>query len=88
MTEETLRRVDVAYDDDQRLWVGTTNLDYEQTSVWTLTLIAKEGKLDPFKKVLRASAPPPVAFPPVEIEGHLFADGGIRQNMVVVGLNE
>ncbi len=86
ITDEVLRRVAAAYDDDRRLWVGTTNLDYEQTWVWNLTLIAKEGKLDLYKKVLRASASPPVAFPPVEIDGHLFADGGVRQNIVVVGL--
>jgi len=26
-----------------------------------------------------------VAFPPVEIAGHLFGDGGVRENVVVVG---
>lgn len=86
ITEETLKRVADAYDNNRRLWVGTTNLDYEQTWVWNLTLIAKEGDLELYKQVLRASASPPVAFPPVEIQGHLFADGGTRQNLVVVGL--
>ena len=86
ITAETLRRVAAAHDDNRRLWVGTTNLDYDQTWVWDLTGIAKDGKLELYKQVLRASAAPPVAFPPVEIDGYLFADGGVRQNIVVIGL--
>lgn len=86
ITAETLRRVAAAHDDNRRLWVGTTNLDYDQTWVWDLTGIAKHGDLDLYKQVLRASAAPPVAFPPVEIDGYLFADGGVRQNIVVIGL--
>jgi predicted acylesterase/phospholipase RssA len=86
ITAETLQRVAVAFEENRRLWVGTTNLDYEQTWIWNLSLIAKEGKLELYKQVLLASASPPVAFPPVEIEGYLFGDGGVRQNLVVVGL--
>ena len=88
ITPEVLQRVALAYDQGRRLYVGTTNLDYNQTWVWSLGLIAKEGTpdaLELFKKVLRASAAPPIAFPPVEIEGHLFVDGGVRQNLVVAG---
>ena len=72
--EEALKRVGAAYSEGRRLWVGTTNLDYDQTWVWNLTRIAKDGKLDLYKRVLRASAAPPVAFPSVEIDGDLFAD--------------
>lgn len=89
ITEEVLNRVAAAYDDNRRLLVGTTNLDYHQTWVWNLTLIAKEnrpGALELFKKVLLASASPPIAFPQVEIDGYLFSDGGVRQNLVAVGL--
>ena len=88
ITAEVLIRVAAAYDDNRRLWVGTTNLDYNQTWVWNMTGIAKEGgpdALELYRKVLRASASPPVAFPPVEIDGHLFGDGGVRENVVVVG---
>lgn len=52
-------------------------------------MIAKEGTLEAlalYKQVLRASAAPPIACPPVEIAGYLFADGGVRQNLVVFGL--
>ena len=89
ITAEALQRVAAAHDKHRRLWVGTTNIDYGQTWVWNMGMIAKEGTpeaLELYKKVLRASAAPPIAFPPVEISGYLFADGGVRQNLVVVGL--
>jgi hypothetical protein len=89
ITAEVLQRVAAAHDDNRRLFVGTTNLDYDQTWVWNMGLIAKQGgpeALELYKKVLRASASPPIAFPPVEIAGHLFGDGGVRQNIVVIGL--
>lgn len=87
--EELLKRVAAAYDQDRLLLVGTTNLDYSQTWVWNLTAIAKRGgpeALKIYRLALLASASPPVAFPPVEIHGHLFADGMIRANLLVVGL--
>jgi len=89
ITAEVLERVAAAYAQNRRLYVGTTNLDYGQTWVWSMGMIAKEGtpeSLELYKKVLRASAAPPIVFPPVEIAGYLFADGGVRQNLVVVGL--
>jgi predicted acylesterase/phospholipase RssA len=89
ITAEVLRRTATAHDAHRRLWVGTTNLDYGQTWVWNMGMIAKEGTpqaLELYKQVLRASAAPPIAFPPVEISGFLFADGGVRENLVVVGL--
>lgn len=88
VTAEVLQRVAAAYDDNRSLWIGTTNLDYSQTWVWNLTLMAKRGgadALDLYRKVLLASASFPVAFPPVEINNHLFADGAIRANVMAVG---
>ena len=66
--------------------VGTTNVDYGQTWIWNMSLIAKHGKLDLYRKVLLASASFPIVFPPVEIDGHLFVDGAARSNVVVVGM--
>jgi hypothetical protein len=51
-----------------------------------MSLIAKHGKLDLYRKVLLASASFPIIFPPVEIEGHLFVDGAARSNLVVPGM--
>ena len=89
ITPEVLARVAAAYDEGRRLLVGTTNLDYGQTWVWNLTQIAKEarpGYEQLYRDVLLASASPPVAFPPVPIDGHLFADGGTRSNLLAIGL--
>jgi hypothetical protein len=86
ITPETLKRVAAAYDENRLLVVGTTNIDYGQTWVWNMTLIAKAGKLDLYRDVLLASASFPIVFPPVEIDGHLFVDGAARSNVVVPGM--
>ncbi len=86
ITAETLKRVAAAYDDNRMLFVGTTNIDYGQTWVWNMTLIAKAGDLALYRKVLLASASFPIVFPPVEIDGHLFVDGAARSNVVVPGM--
>ena len=86
ITAETLERVAAAYDEGRLLVVGTTNVDYGQTWVWNMSLIAKAQKLDLYRNVLLASASFPVVFPPVEIDGHLFVDGAARSNVVVAGM--
>jgi len=86
VTPETLARVADAYDDDRLLVVGTTNVDFAQTWVWNMSLIAKAGDIELYRDVLLASASFPIVFPPVEIDGHLFVDGAARSNVVVVGM--
>jgi predicted acylesterase/phospholipase RssA len=86
VTAETLQRVAAASDDNRMLVVGTTNIDYGQTWVWNMTMIAKAGQLELYRDVLLASASFPIVFPPVEIEGHLFVDGAARSNLVVPGM--
>jgi predicted acylesterase/phospholipase RssA len=86
ITEETLRRVAAAYDDNRLLFIGTTNIDYGQTWIWNMSLIAKAGDVELYRKVLLASASFPIVFPPVEIDGHLFVDGAARSNLVVPGM--
>ena len=86
ITAETLQRVAAAYDDNRLLAVGTTNVDFAQTWVWNMSLIAKAGELELYRDVLLASASFPIVFPPVEIDGHLFVDGAARSNVVVVGM--
>lgn len=86
ITAETLERVAAAYDDNRILVVGTTNVDYGQTWVWNMSLIAKAGNLELYRDVLLASASFPIVFPPVEIDGHLFVDGAARSNVVVAGM--
>ncbi|MBI2253175.1 MAG: patatin-like phospholipase family protein [Proteobacteria bacterium] len=86
VTAETLKRVAAAYDENRMLFVGTTNIDYGQTWVWNMTMIAKAGKLELYRDVLLASASFPIVFPPVEIDGHLFVDGAARSNLVIPGM--
>jgi len=80
-----LKRVAAAYDENRMLFVGTTNIDYGQTWLWNMSLIAKAGDLELYRNVLLASASFPIVFPPVEIEGHLFVDGAARSNLVIPG---
>lgn len=86
VTAETLKRVAAAYDENRVLAVGTTNIDYAQTWVWNMTMIAKAGELELYRSVLLASASFPIVFPPVEINGHLFVDGAARSNLVIPGM--
>ena len=86
ISAETLKRVAAAYDENRMLFIGTTNIDYGQTWIWNMSLIAKAGDLDLYRKVLLASASFPIVFPPVEIDGHLFVDGAARSNLVVPGM--
>lgn len=90
VTSEVLARVAAEQAKGRRLFVGTTNLDYNETWAWDMGLIAAEGGADAlelYRKVLVASAAFPVMFPPIEIDGHLFGDGGIRMNLLVPGLS-
>jgi hypothetical protein len=86
VTAETLKRVAAAYDKNRMLLVGTTNIDYGQTWVWNMTMMAKAGELKLYRDVLLASASFPIVFPPVEIDGHLFVDGAARSNLVIPGM--
>jgi hypothetical protein len=86
VTAETLKRVAAAYADNRLVVVGTTNVDYDQTWVWNMSLIAKDGNLELYRAVLLASASFPIVFPPVEIDGHLFVDGAARSNLVIPGM--
>jgi len=89
ITPEVLERVAAEFDRNRRLFVAATNLDYNQVWIFSLGLIAKQGgpeALDLYRKVLHAAASPPVVFPPVEIEGHLFSDAVVRENLLLMGL--
>ena len=88
VTADTLKRVAAAYDENRMLVVGTTNIDYAQTWVWNMTMIAKAGQLQLYRDVLLASASFPIVFPPVEIDGHLFVDGAARSNLVIPGMGD
>jgi predicted acylesterase/phospholipase RssA len=88
ITRETLDRVAAEYDKRRGLYVATANLDHGQIWVWQMGRIAKESgdeALELFRRVLLAAASPPMAFPPQEIGGSLFADASVRVNLLVSG---
>ena len=90
ITPQVLERVAAEQAKGRRLVVGTTNLDYNQTWAWNLGGIAAAGgpeALELYRNVLRASSAFPIMFPPMKIDGHLFADGAVRANLLVIGLS-
>ena len=91
VTAETLERVAVEHEKGRRLAIGVTNLDYRQLWAWSLGEIAIQRTpeaLELYRKLLRAASSPPIVFPPVKIDGHLFADGAIIDNLLIAGLYE
>jgi predicted acylesterase/phospholipase RssA len=90
ITEKTLDRVAAEARKGRFLFVGLLNLDYRQLWAFDLTGLAASGEanaVDTYRKILLASASPPLIFPPVEINGSLFADGGTRDRLLVAGLS-
>jgi predicted acylesterase/phospholipase RssA len=68
------------------LFVGTTDLDAERPAIWNIGAIAASGHpgaLELFRKVLRASAAIPGAFPPMMID--VEVDGSKFQEMHIDG---
>jgi Patatin-like phospholipase len=79
----------------RRLYIVTTNLDAQRTSIWDMGRIAASGNpqaLELFRNVMTASASIPGVFSPmlieVESQGRRFAemhvDGGVTTNVLVV----
>jgi predicted acylesterase/phospholipase RssA len=89
ITEKTIARVAAEARKGRLLLVGLHNLDYRQLWVFDLTAVAASGgphALETYRKIVQASVSPPLVFPPVEIEGSLFADGGTRELVLSVGV--
>jgi predicted acylesterase/phospholipase RssA len=73
--------------DDRLLLIGATNLDIGAGRVFDLGLEAQRaldgGDPDRVGSILLASSAIPAAFPPIEMDGMLFADGGATSNLFV-----
>jgi hypothetical protein len=81
ITNAVIDRVAVEGAKNRRLYVASTNLDTGKLHVWNLTAIAGAQEYELYRMVLLASASAPMIFPPVEIDGTLHADGGVKANM-------
>lgn len=90
-----IHAVAVQYLRGRRLFVGTTNLDGQEFTVWDLGMIAasdRPDKAEVFRKALIASASVPMLFPPVMFkvdtpagaDEQLHIDGGMTNNVFMV----
>jgi predicted patatin/cPLA2 family phospholipase len=93
--ERLLAAIAAEHRKGRRLFVVTTNLDAQRTSVWNMGLIAASRRPDAlalFRNIMVASASIPGVFSPVALEvesgGKRFAemhvDGGVTANVLVV----
>ena len=103
VTPEMLDAVAREHRSGRRLYVGTTNMDSQELTVWNLGAIANSNSpnaLELFRQVLLASASIPIAMPPVmmdvivdgQIYDEMHADGGLQAQffipLVVINLPE
>lgn len=69
----------------KQLIISATDLDYGRQHFWSLGPVAEaaaaSGDSERLRRILLASAAIPVAFPPIEIDGSLYADGGVTANV-------
>lgn len=69
----------------KQLVISATDLDFGRQHFWSLGPEAEKatasGDCTRVRQILLASAAIPVAFPPIEIDGSLYADGGVTANV-------
>jgi predicted acylesterase/phospholipase RssA len=73
--------------EDRLLLIGTTNLDVAAGRVFDMSREARNamqsGTIDRLHSILLASSALPGVFPPIEIDGMLYADGGATSNLFI-----
>lgn len=73
--------------DGRVLAISATDLDFGTQHIWNLGVEAEKaedsGHAERVRKIMLASSAIPVAFPPIEIDGSLYADGGVTANVLV-----
>lgn len=96
VTPELLRQIAIEHDKGRRLLIVTTNLDAQETVIWDMGVLAKQGgdqAVELFREVLLASASIPGVFPPVMIPGidgqgrlvvEMHVDGGVNTPFLAV----
>ena len=67
------------------LVISATDIDLGRRHPWSVGIEAETvvatGDLDRLRKIMLASAAIPVIFPPIEIDGALYVDGGVTANV-------
>lgn len=65
----------------RQLFVASTNLNLGKLHIWDLTALAVNREYDRYRAALLASASAEMIFPPVEIDGVMHGDGGVKANI-------
>lgn len=83
---EMVTRMAAVARENRVLGVNTSNLDYGTMRPWAVGMesigCVERGDPDRVQRILLASAAIPGAFPAVEIDGLLYADGGVTSNIL------
>jgi len=89
VNEQLVRSIAEETEDDRLLLIGTVNLDMGVGRVFDLgresRLALEGGSFDRIHSILLASSAIPGVFPPIEIDGMFYADGGAASNLFVAG---
>jgi predicted acylesterase/phospholipase RssA len=84
-----LGAVAAGHDDGRRLLVGAANLDTGAGEVFDLgAAAAQPGGAPCLREAILASAAIPALFPPRQINGALYADGGLREQVFLRAVEE
>lgn len=86
VSQEMIGQIADGAGENRVLLIGTTNVDMGMLVMWDAAMIASrvragERDADMLYDVLMASTAIPGIFPPVEIEGDLYVDGGVLRNI-------
>ncbi len=75
-----------AFAEDRQLLFGTTDFDLGVGRSWSLgqTLDSTEAGLVRARQLLKAATAIPGIFPPVIVDGHVHADGGVTANVLTL----
>jgi len=95
--KEFLDKVAKEYKDGRRLYIGTTNIDTGQLTVWDMGAIAASNRVDKYQRfcdIIYASAALPIYLPPQYMEVdinkqtyyQMHIDGGIYSQVFMIGL--
>ncbi|MDA8586785.1 patatin-like phospholipase family protein [Rhodobacteraceae bacterium] len=93
MSDELINSIGRNYEEGRGLFILATDLDTTEAAVFNLGDIAAssrplEQKRDCIREAMLASAAIPGLFPPRNIDGSLFADGGLRDQIFLESIEE
>ncbi|MCE2874337.1 MAG: patatin-like phospholipase family protein [Planctomycetaceae bacterium] len=88
-TTDTIARIAKKAEGGSVVAVNTTDIDLGTQRPWDLSaeaiVASKSGDTRKFENILLASSGIPGAFPPREIDGELYVDGGVTSNIIYGG---